>query len=155
MYSYKSKVVIRNQKRNWEKRNRQNWKKIEEKTKCKNHKRLMQILVSYEFFYKPMYRGRGRTVAADRTRTYDLNSRDKKLASYQFFFWLLAWFMCLNKYVRSNHSHRPLIPDLRTRRWFSDYEKVHFVWPSLTCWPMKLMPLAWLNPNRITSGKLT
>ena len=39
-------------------------------------------------FYKPMYRGRGRTVAADRTRTYDLNSRDKKLASYEAVFLL-------------------------------------------------------------------
>ena len=59
---------------------------------------------------------------AYRTRTYDLNLFEEKNGCIEtsFFFWLLPWFMCLKKFVRPSNSLRPLIPDLRTRRWFSD-----------------------------------
>ena len=39
----------------------------------------MQIPVSLRTFYKPIYRGRGWTIAADRNRTYDLNLFEKKI----------------------------------------------------------------------------
>ena len=69
----------------------------------------MQILVSYE---NPQ--NYCSVDGADRTRTYDLNLEPV----------FLALFMCLNKFVRTNYSQRPLIPALRTRQWFPDW-KVH------------------------------
>ena len=136
MYSYKSKVVIRNQKRNWEKRNRQNWKKKLKKTKCKNHKRLMQILVSFQKVLWSNLLGTERTRLGHIICTFSTKYFGFIRTSFSWFRTLL---MSLNKYGRPSYSQIPLITDLQSRQWSAGYEKFICLCPPLTWWPMKIM----------------